>query len=150
MPELHVSVPCDVRGCQDGDAARQVQQHAEIASIQAVNEDSAEEGNEQTGQSYYDYLEADFYGGMGGGEDVPAHRYEVHAAAEERDEHGEEEKAEAALGPDDFPVDARSGGCGACHSSLLAYYRRILHGSLRSILLGNFRGFLWGMKLFAW
>src|SRR5712675_1295045 len=98
MPELHVSVPRDVRGCQYGDAARQVQQHAEIAAIQAVNEDSAEKGNQQTGQSYYDYLEADFYGGMGGGEDVPADADEVHSAAEERDEHGEEEKAEAALG----------------------------------------------------
>src|SRR6267154_5549184 len=115
MPELHVSVPRDVRSRQDSDAARQVQQHSEIAAIQAVNEDSAEKGNEETGQSYYDNLEADFYGGMGGGEDVPTHCYEVHAAAEERDEHGQEEIAEAALGPDDFPVDARSGGCGACH-----------------------------------
>src|SRR5258708_36524838 len=115
MPELHVSVPCNVCGRQDSNAARQVQQHSEIAAIQAVNEDSAEEGNEQTWESYYDYLEADFYCGMGGGEDVPADGYEVHAAAEEGDEHGEEEIAEAALGPDDFPVDARSGGCGACH-----------------------------------
>src|SRR5882762_2184888 len=37
MPELHVAVPCDVRGCQDGDAARQVQQHPEIAAIEAVD-----------------------------------------------------------------------------------------------------------------
>src|SRR5712672_4625303 len=115
MPELDVSMPCDVCGRQDGDAARQVQQHSEIAAIQTVNEDSAKKGNEQTGQRYYDYLEADFYCGMSGGEDVPTHRYEVHAAAEQRDEHGQEEIAEAALGPDDFPVDARSGGCGACH-----------------------------------
>src|SRR6266403_4075587 len=115
MPELHVSMPRDVCGCQDGYAARQVQQHSEIAANQAIDQNAAEEGNEQTWESYHDYLQADFYGGMGGGEDVPTHRYEVHAAAEERDEHGQEEIAEAALGPDDFPVDARSGGCGACH-----------------------------------
>ena len=49
------------------------------------------------------------------GEDVPAHAGEIHAAAEERDEHGEKEIAESALRPDQLPVDGVC-NCG-CHGT---------------------------------
>jgi len=41
-----------------------------------------------------------------GGHDEPADAGEIQAAAEEGDEHGDEEIAEAALRPDERPVHA--------------------------------------------
>jgi len=41
-----------------------------------------------------------------GGHDEPADTGEIQAAAEEGDEHGDEEIAEAALRPDERPVHA--------------------------------------------
>jgi hypothetical protein len=106
MPELEMAVPCDVRGGQDGDAARQVESDAEIAAVEAVDQHAADEGNEQARQGDDDDLQADFHGGVGGGHDEPADTGEIQPAAEEGNEHGGEEIAEAALRPDERPVHA--------------------------------------------
>ncbi len=109
---MQVAAPGDVGDGQDGEAAREIEQDAEVAAIDAVDQHAADEGDDQAGQSYDDDLPAYGDGGVCGGHDVPAHADEVHAAAEERDEHGGEEEAEGALLREQFPIDTgcRRGG----------------------------------------
>src|SRR5690242_8974415 len=100
MPELEMPAPRDVRSAQNEKAAHEVQHDAQVSPVEAVNQHAAEERDEQPGQRHNDDLPTDFDGGMGGREDVPAHAREVHAAAEERHEHGHKEITESALRPD--------------------------------------------------
>src|ERR1700693_4787737 len=102
MPELEMAAPGDVGSGEDGDAAGKIEEHAEIATVEAVDEHAAEKGHEQSGKRDDDDLQADLDRRMGGGEDVPADGGEVQAAAEERDQHGGKEKTEAALLPDEL------------------------------------------------
>ena len=105
-----------------GTSCKQIQQHAQIAAIEPINKHAAEERDEQAGQRDYNHLEADFDGRMRGREDVPADPDEVHAAAKQGHEHGQEKVTEPALRPNNFPVDTRSADSGACHrtTSLLS------------------------------
>jgi len=113
MPELEVAVPSDVGGGENGAAAREIEEDAEVAAVEAVDEHAAEERDEEAGQGDDDDLQTDLYSGVCAGEDVPTDAGKVHAAAEERDEHGEKKITEAALRPDEGPVDALgSGDCG--------------------------------------
>src|SRR5690242_5145408 len=111
MPKLQMATPGDVRGRQHEKAADQIEQDSQIAPVEAVDQDAAEEGHEKPRDGHDDDLPTDLHRGMRHGEDVPAYACEVHAAAEERDEHGEKEVAEAALRPDQLPVDR------VCHCS---------------------------------
>src|SRR5262249_1064146 len=116
VPELHVAVPSDIRGCENKDAAGEVESDAEVASVEAVDENAAEKRNEQAGGGDDDDLQADFHSGVRASEDEPTYSHEVHAAAEEGNEHGHEKITEAALGPDKGPVDTRRSGSGSsCH-----------------------------------
>src|SRR5256885_129231 len=124
MPELNVAAPSNVSGGEHGNSPREVQRHAQVTPVEAIDQHAAEKGHEQPGKSHHDVLQAHLHGGVRCGHDVPAHGYEIHAATEERDKHGREEITEAALRPDEIPVDA----CcyRACHrtSSLLSCGRR--------------------------
>ncbi len=104
MPELQMAAPRDVRRGEHKKAADDIQQDAQVTAIQAIDQHAAEKRHEKSRQGNHDDLQADFYRRVRRREDVPAHAREVHSAAEERDEHGEEEKAEAALRPDQLPV----------------------------------------------
>src|SRR6266436_5579495 len=110
-----MAVPGDVGGGEDEKAASEVEQHAEIAPVNAIDEYPAEERNEKSRQGHDDHLAADLHRRVRGRHDVPTDAREVHPAAEERNEHGEKEKAEAALGPDQLPVHRMC--CGSCHGA---------------------------------
>src|SRR5690349_18686626 len=127
MPKLQMSVPGDVRSSQHSDAAHKIENDAEIAAIEAIDQYAAHKRHEQTRRHGHNDLPANLHGRMCGGEDVPTDAGEVHAAAEQGNEHREKEIAEAALGPNQRPVGAHcSGVCGGGG-----------HGSKRSILLVN-------------
>src|SRR5277367_5087619 len=100
-----MSVPRDERRAEDRKTSAEIEQHAEIAAVEAVDQHAADEGNEQAGKRDHDDLHAHGDGGMRGGKYVPADRGEIEAAAKQRDEHRHGEKSEAALCPDQFPVD---------------------------------------------
>ena len=111
MPELQVAAPGDVGDGENGESTGDVEKDAEVATVEAINENAAEERNDEARKRDDDDLPADGHGGMRGGHDVPAHADEVHAAAEERNEHRGEEVTESALGPEQGPIDTmRSGG----------------------------------------
>src|SRR6202040_1231777 len=92
-------------------AARQIEGYAKVAAVEAIDQNAADKRNDQARQSNHNYLQADFYGGMRCGHDVPAHTGKIHAAAKKRNKHGGEEIAEAALRPDERPVHAVGDGC---------------------------------------
>src|SRR5690349_5274451 len=104
MPELEMAAPGDIGSGEHGDAAGEIEQNAQVAAVVAVNKHASEKGHEEAGQSYDNDLEADGERGMRRGENVPADAGKIHSAAEQRNEHGDEEVTEAALGPDDRPV----------------------------------------------
>src|SRR5260370_40598442 len=104
MPELQMAAPGDIRGRQDEEPAYEIEQHAKVAPVEAIDQHAPEERNEKSGQGHDNHLPADSHGRMRGSQDVPAHTREVHAAAEERHEHRNEEIPEAALRPDQLPV----------------------------------------------
>ena len=110
-----MAAPGDIGGCEDEASAYEIEQHAEVAPVDAIDQHAAEERNEKPRQGHDDHLPADFHGRMRRGEDVPAHAREVHPAAKERHKHGKKEKAEAALRPDQLPVH-RICNCG-CHGT---------------------------------
>src|SRR5271154_5758334 len=111
-----MAVPRDVRGGENHGSSAEIEQDAEIAAVETVDEHTADEGNKQAGKRDHDNLHAHGDGGMRGRKDVPADRGEIEAAAEQRDEHRHREESEAALCPDQFPVDAVvCGGCGGGH-----------------------------------
>src|ERR1700722_12836528 len=101
-----MAVPRDVGGGENRGSSAQIQQDAEIAAVEAVDEHTADERNKQAGKRDYDDLHAHGDRGMRSGKDVPADRVEIEAAAEQRDEHRHRKESEAALCPDQFPVDA--------------------------------------------
>jgi len=106
-------VPGDIRCAKDGDAANEIENDAEVAAVEAINEHAANKRHQQARRHGDDDLQTDLDGRMRGGEDVPTDAGEVHAAAEKRNEHREEEIAETALGPDLRPIGThRSGRCG--------------------------------------
>jgi len=92
-------------------AARQIERDAKVAAVEAIDQNAADKRNEQARQSDHDHLQADFHGGMRCSHDVPAHAGKIHAAAKKRNKHGGEEVAEAALRPDERPVDTVGDGC---------------------------------------
>src|ERR1700760_3880692 len=100
MPELQVATPGDVGDGQHGKSTGDIEKNAEVPAGGAIDEHTAEEGNDEAGQRDDDDLPTDGHRGMRGGHDVPAHADEVHAAAEKRDEHGGEEETESSLGPE--------------------------------------------------
>lgn len=134
VPELEMILPGDVRGTENEEAADKIEDDAEVTTVVAVNEDAPEKGDEQAGEGDDDYLEGDFYGGVGGGQDVPADADEVHAATEERDEHGQEKITEATLRPDEAPVDPGCGG--SCHRT--EYFTIVSAGCSRE-MRGSFQ-----------
>ncbi len=111
MPKREMPVPGDVCCRQYRYATRQIERYAKITAVEAINQNAADEWDEQAWQSDHDNLQADFYGGMRCGHDVPAHAGKIHAAAEKGNKHGGEEVAEAALGPDERPINAVGDGC---------------------------------------
>src|SRR5215469_12425342 len=107
-----MTAPGDVGNGQYRETAREVEQNTEITTVHAINQHATEEGHDEAGQGDDDDLPA--YGNrrMRGRHDVPAHADKVHAAAEQRDKHRRKEIAEAALLPEQRPVnpvDARRG-----------------------------------------
>jgi hypothetical protein len=120
MPKGQMAVPGDVGGRQHRHATRQIEGYAEVAPVKAINQNAADEGNEQAWQSHDDNLQADFYGGMRGGHNEPAHAGKIHTPAKKGNKHGGKEVAEAALGPDERPVDAVGDSCS--HGTELVYY----------------------------
>ncbi len=110
-----MTAPGDVCGRQHEEAAGQIEQDTQISPVDAVNQHPAEERNEKTRDGHDDDLPTDLHRGMRHGEDVPAYAGEIHAAAEERDEHGEKEITESALRPDQLPVNGVC-NCG-CHGT---------------------------------
>src|ERR1700722_4286289 len=106
MPKREMPVPGDVCCRQYRYATCQIEGYAKVAAIEAINQDAADKWDEQARQRDYDNLQADFYRGMRCGHDVPAHARKIHAAAEQGNEHGGKEVAEASLSPDERPVDA--------------------------------------------
>src|SRR5215469_4756130 len=107
-----MAAPCDVRGAKHNYTAGKVEQHAEVAAVQPVDQHTANERNDKARKCDDDDLPAHLDGRVCGGKDVPAHTREVHAAAEQRDEHGDKEIAEGFLRPDEVPVDTGSGNGG--------------------------------------
>ena len=104
--------PRDVRRGQDEKGAHEIEQDSQVAPVDSIDQHAAEERHEKSRQSHDDDLPADLHGRVRCRQDVPAYAREVHPAAEERHEHGEEKIAEAALRPDQLPVHTvrRSGG----------------------------------------
>src|SRR5277367_736 len=111
-----MAVPRDERRAEDRKTSAEIEQDTEIPAVEAVDEHPADERNEQAGKRDHDDLHAYGDGGMRGRKNVPADRGEIEAAAEQRDEHRHRKESEAALCPDQFPVDAVvCGGCGGGH-----------------------------------
>ena len=109
MPELEVAPPRDVGCSEHHEAAAEIEQDAEIPAVQPVDEHAAEKRYEQARQRDNDHLQADLDGRVRGRKDVPTHGGEVQAAAEERNEHRHGEETEAALRPNQVPVDTSCG-----------------------------------------
>src|ERR1700686_4528229 len=120
MPKGEMAVPGDVCCRQHRHAARQIEGYAEVAPVKAINQNAADEGNEQAWQSHDDNLKYALYGGRRGGHNEPAHTGKIHAPAKKGNKHGGKEVAEAALGPDERPVDAV--GDHGSHGTELVYY----------------------------
>src|SRR6266849_4653407 len=115
MPELQMAAPGDIRGRKDEEPAYEIEQHAKVAPVDAIDQHTPEERNEKSGQGHDDHLPANFHGRMCFRKDVPAHAREFHPAAEERHEHGEKKETKAALPPDEVPIH-RIYSCG-CHGT---------------------------------
>ena len=109
---MEMGTPGDRGDGQNREAADEVEEHAEVAAVVAVDEHSAEKRHDQAGKRHDNNLPADGQRGMCGGHDVPTHANEVHAGTEERDEHRSEEETERPLRPKQGPVDTVSGGGG--------------------------------------
>ena len=104
VPKGEVMLPGDPGSAEDDKTADDVEHDAEVTAVVAVNENAADEGDDQAGKGDDNDLKADGDSGVSGGKDVPADACKVHAAAEERDEHGYKEVAESTLGPNDGPI----------------------------------------------
>src|SRR4029077_3868652 len=144
MPEFEMAAPRDVSGGKHGDAAHKIEQDTKIAAIVAVDENSADKWDQQAGSGRHDYLITYLDCRMGEREDVPAHSGKIHSAAEERNEHGEKEIAEAAFGPDKRPVGADgSSGVRRRHGDTTVYNRQVsdfsagLRGCSKSVRNGR-------------
>src|SRR5258706_1777827 len=106
MPDVQVSAPGDVGGGQHRKAAREIEQHAEVAAIHAVNQYTAKKRNDEAGERYDDDLPTPRYRRVRGRHDVPAHADEIHPAAKQRNEHRREKIADPALLPQQRPVNS--------------------------------------------
>ena len=62
MPEFEMAAPGDVSRGENGDSSSKIENDSEIATIVAVDQHAANEGNQQAGCGRHDDLVADLDG----------------------------------------------------------------------------------------
>ena len=62
MPELEMAAPGDVSRGENGHSSSKIENDSEIAAVVAIDQHSADEGNQQAGRGRYDDLVADLDG----------------------------------------------------------------------------------------